>query len=75
MKLITTLHVMFTLVGRFKGEQGVRHHLIPVAAITSSGLEVSKWMERILQAKEKRVVVAGIMFARRDGSRAKSSYF
>jgi hypothetical protein len=66
---------MFTLVGRFKGEQGGRHHLIPVASITGSGLEVIKWTERLLQAKEKRGVVAGFMFARWDGSRAKSSDF
>jgi hypothetical protein len=70
-----TPHVMFTLVGRFKGEQGGRHHLMPVAAITGSGLEVRKWTERLIQAKEKRGVVTGFMFARRDGSRAKSSDF
>jgi hypothetical protein len=70
-----TPHVMFTLVGRFKGEQGGHHHLMPVADITGSGLEVRKWMERLLQAKEKWCVVAGFMFARRDGFRAKSSDF
>jgi hypothetical protein len=48
-----TPHVMFTLVGRLKDEQGERHHLITVAAITGSGLEVRKWTERLLQAKEK----------------------
>jgi hypothetical protein len=42
-----TPHVMFTLVGRFKGEQGGRHQLMPVAAITGSGLEVRKWTERL----------------------------
>jgi hypothetical protein len=46
-----------------------------IAAITGSGLEVSKWMERLLQAKEKGGVVAGFMFTRWDGSRAKSSDF
>jgi hypothetical protein len=66
-----TPHVMFTLVGRFKGEQGGLHHLMPVAAITSSGLEARKWMERLLQTKEKRGVVAGFMFAIWDRSRVK----
>jgi hypothetical protein len=70
-----TPHVMFTLVGRFKGEQGGRHHLMPVADITCSDLEVMILTERLLQAKEKRGVVAGFMFARRDGSRAKSLDF
>jgi hypothetical protein len=48
---------------------------MPVADITGSGLEVRKWTERLLQVKDKRCVVAGFMFARRDGSRAKSSDF
>jgi hypothetical protein len=68
-------HFMFALADRFKAGQGGRHHLMPVAAITGSGLEVRKWTERLLQAKYKRGVVAGFMFARRDGSRAKSSDF
>jgi hypothetical protein len=66
---------MFTLVGQFKGEQGKGRHLMPVAAIAGSGLEVRKWTERLLQVKEKGGVVAGFMFARRDGSRVKSSDF
>jgi hypothetical protein len=70
-----TPHVIFTLMGRFKGDQGGRHHLMPVAAITGSSLEVRKWTECLLQVKEKRGVVAGFMFARQDGSRAKSSDF
>jgi hypothetical protein len=35
-----TPHVMFTLVGCFKLEQGERHHVILVAAVTGSGMEV-----------------------------------
>jgi hypothetical protein len=46
-----TPHVMFTLVGRFKGEQGERHHLMPVAAITGSGLEVRKWTSAFSRRK------------------------
>jgi hypothetical protein len=48
---------------------------MPFAATTGSGLEVRKWTERLLQAKDKWGVVAGFMFARRDGYRAKSSDF
>jgi hypothetical protein len=70
-----TPHVMFTLVGRFKGEQGERHHMMPFDAITGSGLEVRKWVERLIQVKEKRCVVTGFMFTRQDRSRAKSSDF
>jgi hypothetical protein len=48
---------------------------MPDAAITGPGLEVRKCTERLLQAKEKRGFLAGFMFARRDGSRAKSLGF
>jgi hypothetical protein len=73
--ITATPHVMFTLVGRNKGEQGGSHHAMLLAAITGSGLEVRKFTQRLLQAKEKWGVVAGFMFTRRDGSRENSSDF
>jgi len=33
-------HVLIPLLGRFKGEQNSRYHLSPLAAVTSSGLQV-----------------------------------
>jgi len=33
-------HVVIPLLGRFKGEQNSRYHLSPLAAVTSSGLQV-----------------------------------
>lgn len=40
-------HVIIALLGRFKNEHGdSNYHLLPVVNITSSGIEVRKWIER-----------------------------
>ena len=39
-------HVLIPLMGRFKGETGIRHHLQAVLNETSSKLKVRWWMER-----------------------------
>lgn len=67
-----TPHVMLTLRGRFKGEQGLRWHCVPVVDVTASGLQVRLWFERLLTrrlVRESRV--SGWLFARADGTRAK----
>jgi hypothetical protein len=48
---------------------------MPVADVTGSGLEVRKWTERLLLAKEKCGIFPDFMFARRDESNAISSDF
>jgi hypothetical protein len=48
----TTLkHVMISLVGRFKQEDGERQHYFPVAAVTGSGLRIRDWIRRLLELK------------------------
>ena len=37
-----------SLLGRFKGVVGRRHHQIPLAPLTASGIEVQTWLFRIL---------------------------
>lgn len=44
--------VVIPLLGRFKGELNARYHLPPLAAVTNSGLEVKKWMERLVNVRE-----------------------
>jgi len=41
-------HVTICLLGKFKGETGVDHHLITVANETSSGLRPRWWIEKLL---------------------------
>ena len=43
-----TPHVMLTLRGRFKGETGLRWHLLPLADDTRTKLPVRKWFGRLL---------------------------
>jgi len=40
-------HIILPLLGRFKGETGEKHHLVPLAAVTRSGLEPRKWGLRV----------------------------
>jgi hypothetical protein len=41
-------HVTICLLGKFKGETGVDHHLITLANETSSGLRPRWWMEKLV---------------------------
>jgi hypothetical protein len=44
-------HVIIPLLGRFKGEIGSRFHLTPLAARTSSGIEVRHWVSRLVELR------------------------
>lgn len=41
-------HVVFPLLGRFKGEEGERYHLLFSVSSTGSGFKVRTWMERLV---------------------------
>jgi hypothetical protein len=45
-------YVIVPLLGRFKGEMHARYHLTPLAAQTNSGLQVRRWIERLVQVRE-----------------------
>jgi len=64
-------HVMVTLRGRFKGEQNLRWHCVPLADISKSGIPSRRWISRLLH---RRMAVegctVGYLFARRNGSKA-----
>ena len=50
-------HVVVALLGYFKGEDGARMHVFPIASITKSGVRVRVWLERvslILRSENKR---------------------
>jgi hypothetical protein len=42
-------HVIIPLLGRFKNEVGGRYHFTPLAAITSSGINVHRWISRLIE--------------------------
>lgn len=45
-------HVIIPLLGRLKGENGEKYHLTPLCSTTSSGLEVEKWVRRLVQCQQ-----------------------
>jgi hypothetical protein len=59
--------VIIPLLGRFKGETGDRYHLTPLAATTSSGIQVKLWVSRLVETKEAHGQVRGLLFSNRRG--------
>jgi hypothetical protein len=68
-------HVVVPLLGRFKGEQNSRYHLSPLASVTSSGLQVRVWVERLIEVREKAGRVRGPAFCDRAGGVAGSQAY
>ena len=61
-------HLFFTLLGKFKGENGVRQHMICVASTTVSGIEARWWIEKLLDVRKQEGRVEGPAFGHRDNS-------
>lgn len=61
-------YILFTLLGKFKGENGIRQHMICVASTTMSGIEVRWWIEKLIEVREREGRVEGPAFGYRDGS-------
>ena len=70
----TDPHVLIPLMGRFKGETGERNLLLPFASVTSSGIEVRLWNERLskLLVEEGKDKEVGPAFCREDGTVSRS---
>jgi hypothetical protein len=43
------MHVVISLSGRFKGEQGMRMHTFPLNECTRSGIRIRLWLERVVK--------------------------
>ncbi len=65
-------HVMICLLGKFKGETGVDHHLIVLANETSSGLRPRWWMEKLVEVCDYEGRRDGPAFASANGLLASS---
>jgi hypothetical protein len=65
-------HVTICLLGKFKGETGVDHHLITVANETSSGLRPRWWVEKLLEVCNYEGRFTGPAFATPEGDLASS---
>ena len=62
-------HVVIPLMGRFKNETGERNMLLALASRTSSGIEIRKWVERlvVLLMKEGKGDKVGPALCERNG--------
>ena len=65
-------HVTIALLGHFKGETGVDHHLIAVASESQSGLKTRWWVEKLVSVCESEGRTHGPAFASSDGTLASS---
>jgi hypothetical protein len=66
-------HVLIALLGRFKGELGEQYHRLPLASITSSGLQVRLWIGRLLDEYQRMSICTGPLFRSEDGAPIKAS--
>ena len=57
-------------IGKFKGETGIREHLIAVASESMSGLKTRWWMEKLLEVRGQEGSTHGPAFGHANGSLA-----
>jgi len=55
-------HVVVPLLGRFKGEQGERCHLLPLPAVTKTGFAPRKWLELLVHVRKQEGITSGPAF-------------
>jgi hypothetical protein len=60
-------HIIVTLLGELKGELGTRHHQLALASVTTSGIKLRWWMERLLEVREREGHTSGPAFGDTDG--------
>jgi len=65
-------HVIIPLLGRFKGELNSRYHLSPMAKITDSGINILRWVERLVEVREEEGRTQGPAFCNSWGQIADS---
>ena len=68
-------HLVMALRGRFKTETGELVHLKPLVRVTSSGLRVGVWFDRILSWHESRGHTRGPAFRDSRGKRCPPSHY
>ena len=70
--LSTAPYVHIALLGKFKGENNVKHHLIAVASKTMSGIQTRWWIEKLTEIRSREGFTSGPAFADRKGKLAQT---
>ena len=60
-------HIVIPLLGRFKGEDFSRHHILLAPNKSDSGFEPRKWLEYLIQAKRSEGIQEGPAFCDMEG--------
>ena len=60
-------HIVIPLLGRFKGEDFGRHHILLAPNKSNSGFEPRKWLEYLIQARRSEGVQQGVAFCDMEG--------
>ena len=55
-------HVLMSLQGRFKNSIGRKRHQIPLVPVTKSGIQIQRWLFRLLHCYHKRDITTGPFF-------------
>ena len=63
-------HVVAPLLGRFKGEDGERYHMLLIASVTHSGLNTRKYLEQLIELRTRQGYFKGPAFCKNNGSPA-----
>ena len=66
-------HIILPLLGRFKGEKGEKHHLLLLAAITSSGLMPRKWGLQVIDGYQLLGIATGPIWRNKRGKQSRLS--
>jgi hypothetical protein len=61
-------HVGVVLIGKFKGESGVHHHMLSLASTTMSGITLRWWLEKLIQVWQEEGCVHGLAFGYANGT-------
>jgi hypothetical protein len=61
-------HVVVVLIGKFKGESGVHHHMLSLASTTMSGITLRWGLEKLIQVWQEEGCVHGSAFGYANGS-------
>lgn len=70
-----TPHTMLAMEGHWKGEEGYRWHMIPIADVTRSEVPHRVWQERGVLTRLSRGWRGGWYFSRRDRTQARMSEY
>jgi hypothetical protein len=67
------VYVIAALLGQVKGEHEEREHLLPTASVTRSGLQVRRWIKRVIATNQVCRRVSGPAFCNDNGVVLKTS--